>query len=374
MNILFTAFINPHAQSGVEKKILGQIKALEQLGNEVWYFTFENGMLTVNHSGKQHPLFPVKDSMASYYLALEKGSRMICRSRDLDLAYIRRIFCTPMHLKTLHMLRAKGVFLVEELPTYPYDGESANYKQLSYRVTAVVDKLCRGGFKRYLDYFVTYSQDKTIFGVPTICLENAIDFDNIQFRPTVFPKKEINLVGVSAMCPWHGYERVIKGLARYYERPRKIQVNLHLVGQGPEKAGWEELTAALGLERYVTFYGHKTGEELNAIFDKCQVGVGSLGFYKIGLTAGSPLKTREYAAMGKPFIYAMEDRSVAQVAGFCLKVDNCDAAINIETVVKFYDGIRLEQGLCERLNKFAVKNYSWETQMEKVLEAVVPQD
>ncbi|MEG1049253.1 MAG: hypothetical protein RSE24_01785, partial [Oscillospiraceae bacterium] len=63
MKILFDAFINPHTHSGVEKKIFGQIKALEELGHSVWFFTFEKGQLVVNHKGEKQPLFETKDSM-----------------------------------------------------------------------------------------------------------------------------------------------------------------------------------------------------------------------------------------------------------------------------------------------------------------------
>lgn len=372
MNILFNAFINPHAQSGVEKKIYGEIKALESLGNDVWHFTFENSYLVLNHKGQKEQLFLVKDSMISYYLALEKGARQVCLSRDIHLMYVRRIFCTPFHLKTLSLLKKQSVKLVEELPTYPYDEESKNFKALSYKATAVVDRLTRGSYKKYLDYFVTFSTDKTIFGVPCINMENGIDFDNIRFSPTRFDDGEINLLAVSAMAPWHGYERLIEGLKNYYSAdiaPPCI-VNLHLVGEGQEKENWQALVKAYGLERHVKFHGHKTGAALNDIFDFCKLCAGSLGFYKIGLLNPSPLKIREYAAMGKPFIYSTSDEKLDNNQTFCKRVPNDASPIDIADLVEFYSRIKTVDNLSVDMNKFALENYSWETQMQKLMDKI----
>lgn len=369
MNILFSAFINPHAQSGVEKKIFGQIKALEALGSEVWYFTFENGFITLKHGEEDCPLFAVKDDMISYYLALENAARQVVAQQNIDIFYIRRIFCTPFHLKTLRLAKKRGIRLVEELPTYPYDAESKSYKALSYKITAVVDRLTRSYYKKYLDYFVTYSKDTHIFGVPCINLENGIDFDNIRFVPTIFPEKEINLLAVSAMSPWHGYERVIEGLKNYYsDQHRQFVINLHLVGEGQEKANWQALTKTYSLQEHVIFHGHKTGEALSGIFDLCQIGVASLGFYKIGLFDGSPLKTREYIAMGKPFIYSNGEERLKDKQDFCKKVSNDSSPLDMNDVITFYQSVKAIDKLCDKMNNFAQQNYSWQAQMQKMVD------
>ncbi|MEG1050299.1 MAG: glycosyltransferase, partial [Oscillospiraceae bacterium] len=313
-----------------------------------------------------------KDSMISYYLALEKGARQVCVKEKIQLLYIRRIFCTPFHLKTLRLLKNQGVHLVEELPTYPYDGENKNYTQLSYKITAVIDKICRGQYKKYLDFFTLYNGYDEVFGVPALRLENGIDFANIRFVPTEFPKDRIDLIAVSAMAPWHGYERVLEGMNEYYKAGKegKRRVNFHIVGQGQEKENWQEMARQFNLEEQVKFYGQLTGDALSEVFDRCQIGIASLGCYKKNMFDGSELKIHEYMAYGKPFIYTLDSSCLTQEMAYCKKVANDETPLDIEAVVKFYDEVRKREEVSQEMNRFARENYSWQVQMKKVMDEV----
>lgn len=368
MNILFSAFINPERKSGVDKKIYGQIKAFEKLGHNVWYFTFHEGKIILHSKDNSEVLFDVHKNSIGYYLALEKGVRYAAEHIHFDMVYIRRIFCTPFHLKTLKMLKEKGIITVEELPTYPYDNLNKNYDNYAYRVAAVVDKFCRGGFKKHLDRFTTYSADREIFGVPAISLDNGIDLDNIKFTPTVFPKDRIDMIAVSAMASWHGYERVIEGLKNYYSTSRDREVYLHLVGTGTEDENWKELCRRYNLEKYVTFYGHRDGDELAEVFSKCQIGLGALGMYKANLVTGSPLKNREYMAMGKPYIYAHIETDPNVTDEFCIEIPNDASPVDIDKICEFYDRVSAIEDVSAKMNRFATKYFGWDIQMKKVLD------
>lgn len=370
MNILFSAFINPERKSGVDKKIYGQIKAFEKLGHNVWYFTFSDGKMILHNKENSEVLFSVSANSIGYYMALEKGVRYVCSRFDIDMVYIRRIFCTPFHLRTLSILKGKNIITVEELPTYPYDKLNKSYSDMTFRAAAMVDKICRGGFKKYLDYFVTYSADKEIFGVPCINLDNGIDLDNIKFSPTVFPENRIDLIAVSAMASWHGYERVIEGLKNYYSQPKDIKVYFHLVGSGKEDANWQNLTAQYSLNEYVTFYGHRDGDELTEVFSHCQIGLGALGMYKANLFAGSPLKNREYMAMGKPFVYAHVETDPDLTDEFCMEIPNDASAVDIDGIVEFYKKVSAVEDISVKMNRFAQEHYGWDIQMKKVLNRI----
>ena len=370
MNILFSAFINPERKSGVDKKIYGQIKAFEKLGHDVWYFTFRDGRIVLHNGDKSEVLFTVSENSIGYYMALEKGVRQVCETVDIDMVYIRRIFCTPFHLKTLSMLKKKDIVTVEELPTYPYDKLNKNYENYAYRVAAVVDKICRGGFHKYLDLFTTYSNDTEIFGVPSLPLDNGIDFDNISFAPTQFPENRVDMIAVSAMASWHGYERVIEGLKNYYATNPDTEVYLHLVGSGSEDENWKNLTAKYNLENYVIFYGHKDGAELNEIFANCQIGLGAMGMYKANLFTGSPLKNREYMAMGKPFIYAHIETDPNVTDEFCMEIANDASPVDICAIVDFCNRMRSVENVSEKMNRFATQYFGWDIQMKKVLDKI----
>ncbi len=372
MNILFSAFINPERKSGVDKKIYGQIKAFERLGHNVWYFTFKDGKIILHNKEKSEVLFGAQKNVVGYYLALQKGMRYACSTLPLDMVYIRHIFCTPFHLKTLHMFKDKGIVTVEEIPTYPYDELNKHLPSPYYRAASVVDKASRKGYKQCLDYFTTYSKDKTIFGVPCINLDNGVDFDTLRFIPTEFPDNRVDMIAVSAMSPCHGYERAIEGLAQYVKTAPVMPVHLHLVGDGPERDNWEALTDRYNLREYVHFHGHCLGDELISIFDRCQIGLSILGMYKMGMEAVSPLKTREYAAMGKPFVYANDELNIDKNTAFCMRVPNDATPLDIAEIVSFYKSVKDIPDICCTLHSFALRHYSWDAQMKLVTDAVTP--
>ena len=367
MNILFSAFINPMRKSGVEKKIDGQIKAFESLGHNVWYFTFSKDKILLCNKGTAKELFSVNANPVGYYMALQKGMRWAAENLDIDMVYIRRIFCSPFHLKTLEIFKKKGIVTIEEIPTYPYDELNKHYTALSYKAAAVMDKMYRTKYHRYLDRFVTFSKHTEIFGVPAICLDNGVDFDTVRFTPTVFPDDRMDMIAVSAMSPCHGYERAIEGIKNYMASDPEIPVYLHLVGDGQERSYWEELTAKYNLQDYVIFHGHRTGDELIEIFDRCQIGLSILGMYKMGMEAVSPLKTREYAAMGKPFVYANSELNIDENTPFCMRVANDATPLDINAVLSFYRSVKAIPQICETMNSFAKEHYSWQAQMARVV-------
>ncbi|MBR2028417.1 MAG: glycosyltransferase family 4 protein [Oscillospiraceae bacterium] len=367
MNILFSAFINPLRKSGVEKKIDGQIKAFENLGHNVWYFTFSGDKILLCHKDESKELFSVSANPVGYYMALQKGMRYAAEKLDIDMVYIRRIFCSPFHLKTLDLFRKKGIITIEEIPTYPYDELNRHYTAASYKIAAVVDKIYRRQYHSYLDRFVTFSKHTEIFGVPAICLDNGVNFDTVRFIPTVFPDDRLDMIAVSAMSPCHGYERAIEGIKNYMETNPSVPVYLHLVGDGQERANWEALTDKYNLRDYVIFHGHRTGDELHSIFDRCQIGLSILGMYKMGMEAVSPLKTREYAAMGKPFVYANTELNIDETTPFCMRIANDATPLDINAVLQFYSRVKEIPQICETMNSFAKEHYSWEAQMAEVV-------
>ncbi|MEG2081626.1 MAG: glycosyltransferase [Oscillospiraceae bacterium] len=187
-----------------------------------------------------------------------------------------------------------------------------------------------------------------------------------------FPSDRIDLIAVSAMAPWHGYERVLEGMNEYYKAGKegKRRVNFHIVGQGQEKENWQEMARRFNLEEQVKFYGQLTGDALSEVFDRCQIGIASLGCYKKNMFDGSELKIHEYMAYGKPFIYTLDSSCLTQEMAYCKKVANDETPLDIEAVVKFYDEVRKREEVSQEMNRFARENYSWQVQMKKVMDEV----
>ncbi|WP_462428296.1 glycosyltransferase, partial [Fusobacterium varium] len=108
-------------------------------------------------------------------------------------------------------------------------------------------------------------------------------------------------------------------------------------------------------------------KELDKIYNKMEVAVGSLGFSRIGLERGAPLKTREYIAKGLPIIIGYEDISLNSSIKFIDKVPNDESLFSIEKIIKWYKNLNMAP---EEIRKYAENNLSWDIQMKKVVESI----
>ena len=81
----------------------------------------------------------------------------------------------------------------------------------------------------------------------------------------------------------HGFDRVIRGIAQYYENGGKCNVIFHIVGQGDESENLKGLATSLNLEKNIIFHGSKFGAELDALYENADIGVDALGAHRKGL-------------------------------------------------------------------------------------------
>ena len=216
---------------------------------------------------------------------------------------------------------------------------------------------------------VTFSDDDFIFGQRTIRISNGIDFNHIKIKSNINnTSKELNLIGVAEIHTWHGFDRVVKGLADYYSKPQDYIVKFHVVGYffSTEIKKWfKDLINSYGVNKYVILYGKKHGEELDAIFEKCDFGIGSLGRHRSGIYKMKSLKNREYAARGIPFIYSEEDEDF-EGKSYVLKAPADESAINIQNIIDFY----LHLHISPKIIRESISDLSWTIQMKKVLDEV----
>ena len=120
-----------------------------------------------------------------------------------------------------------------EIPTYPYDQEYVSFKR---KIQLLVDQCFRKRLAKYVDRIITFSNYKTIFGTPTIQISNGIDFDDIPMKQHVNDtSQEIHLIGVAEIHFWHGFDRLLKGLANYYNTSPQYKVYFHIIGMDAKR-------------------------------------------------------------------------------------------------------------------------------------------
>ena len=373
MKALFLHFHDFYPHSGISKKILYQVSALRECGLDVFLCH-----MTIDENGYQRRVCNetvIEDFGNSFFAKFLKWVRFKTLTKyilenKIEFVYIRSFYNTnPPLLKMLRNLQREGVKIVMELPTYPYDIEVKSPSlSLSNRMIFLVNRLYRGRLKSCLTKIVTFSDYKEIHGVKTINISNGIDFERIKLKSAKSQSpNRINLLGVAEIHYWHGFDRLIKGLADYYKNVQiETEVFFDIVGGGVQNEldMLKNLTRELNLENYVTFYNESSGEELDAFFEKADFGVASLGRHRSGISKIKTLKTREYAARGIPFIYSETDDDFDNMP-YIIKAPADESPIDINKIVEFYKSLKISPA---EIRLTIEDTLSWRIQMQKVID------
>lgn len=368
MRILFVIFHGFDPNNGISKKISYQLDAFKNNGHEVHLcYMDENGSkkrmvdnkVIANYgSGKKGKILK----------RIEFGSIVGYAIKErIEFIYIRSNHnANPFTIHMVRRMKKKGMKVVMEIPTYPYDQE---YFDKWMQRQLIQDKLFRKLFANQLDAIVTFTEEKTIFGQRTINISNGIDFDSVRMKKNnQRPRNEFHMIGVAEIHRWHGFDRVIKGLAEYYSTPKEMKVYFHIIGYFFSPIEEEEITRIIKenhLESYVLLYGKKHGKELDDIFDQCDFGIGSLGRHRVGISDIKTLKNREYAARGIPFIYSENDTDF-DMKPYILKAPADETAINIEKIIQFYQHLSISPQEIRN----SIENLSWKNQMKIVIDTL----
>lgn len=349
--------------SGEVKKVKMQIEALRLHGIDVKEICIDKSKRKDCFT-RRIPFYP--SSGRNLFKSLLKEDIVNC-----DFIYIRK-YIIDLHF--LHVLKkikeeAINIKILLEVPTYPYDLE---WNRLIDKPILWKERHSRNRLHKYINTIITLSNDDYIWSIKTIKISNGIDLAKI--KPKIKKAQEsdrIILIGVALVTKTHGYDRLIKGLSNYYESKPEREVEFWLVGTGPEWNNLKDLVSNNKLEEYVKFKGKKYGRELDDLYDKADIAIGCLGFYRVGIEYGSSLKLREYCAKGIPFIKADKDRSFDDMNfEYMLEFANDDSDIDISKIVDFYDELQNEKYVGDNMRKYAETNLTWTKEMKSIVDYI----
>lgn len=307
------------------------------------------------------------------------GYPQIQIEKDTDILYFRRIEPSVKMLRKLHELKRinPNIKMIMEIPTYPFGAEEKDAVSLKTKVNRLIGETL---LKRYVDRIVLIAQQippKKLYGIPVLNVNNGIDFSNITVRKTdALHNEGIHLVCVSGCFFWHGYDRIIEGMHRYYTQDEAVDdVYLHVVGEGVCLSEYKELADKYGLtDKYVFFYGRKVGKELDEIFDKCDIALESLGAHRKEIYMSSSLKTREYAAKGIPIASAVKiDIQNEKTKQYILMLPADEEPVSIEEIISFYHRIydgKEYKNVAEEIRECFYPYCDWEFVFGEVIEYI----
>jgi len=330
--LLYMAAVNENSKSvGVWNKIKMQINYLKSQNIQVdfCYVNQKNNLLSKIRTRVPYTGF--------YSWIVDRD-----KVNNTDCVYIRYAGCDYQlieSLKTMKKINSSLKILVE-IPTYPYDQELK--LTFSNAVWILKDRLNRRKLHKYVDYIITYSNDKCIFNIPTMQLSNAVNSSVISAKNIALSDSSIHVIAVARFEFWHGYDRFLKGLYKYYKsaEDNKVNIQLHFVGESTELETYKSLVDDYHLRDHVFFCGTKVGKEIDEVYDQCEIGLDAMGRHRSGVYYNSTIKGKEYGAKGLPIVSGVKTELDADHEyRYYMRVPADESPINIQAVINFYHQI-----------------------------------
>lgn len=388
MNVLYVIYFNIEDSKflGVKKKIRDQIKAIRKNSMEVsLLYIKDNHLILENLEGKKK-VSKLKRNISKGRNEIKQAINAILAESEIDYIYFRFPGTIDFwFLNTLRNLQKTKVKVVLELPTYPIGGEYLTYlsklksehKYIHLLLRAIIflsHRINRIFIKKYIYKIVTFMPYHKVWGVNTVVIDNGINVDDYSITESYCtPYKDLNskkivFLAVANVDKWHGYDRMIEGLNNYYKTLKVThEVIFNIVGEGPEISTLKKMVKKYCLEDVVIFHGSISDfSDLRKFYDEADIGIASLGMHRINLMYGSTLKTKEYFAMGLPFILSYEEKFMLNnKSSYYLKVESNDEPININDLCDFYN-LTSNFTFRDEMKKYAIQNFDWTQQMSKV--------
>ena len=259
---------------------------------------------------------------------------------DVDYIYIRKPSLAVEFYKVLKKIKIKfpKIYILLEIPTYPFHSEYTKFSKLM--ILKSIN--CEKKLKNVVDKIVTYSDDKEIWGIPTIETSNCVSYKDVLPRSSHYKleKGTIRLTCVANFMYWHGVDRLINGIKDYNG---DYEIILNIVGDGKEIKKLKRLSKGM---KNIIFHGIKTGDDLLKIFNETDIAVDALGRHRSGVSFNSSLKGKEYVAMGIPVISAVRT-DLDNIPNFLYyyRFPADESHIDIEKIIEFYNAIYFDDTL-----------------------------
>ncbi len=137
-------------------------------------------------------------------------------------------------------------------------------------------------------------------GTPIHCVYHGLDLRQWPFLPRKSLSEPLSIVSVGRLTSKKGHAYLLRAVHELVQQG--IEVNCHLLGDGPLRAELEAEVAELGIGKEVVFHGHVPQEALSSWYQKAGVLVQASVIAGNGDRDGIPNVLLEAMASGLPVI------------------------------------------------------------------------
>jgi len=265
-------------------------------------------------------------------------------------------------LKMVRNASASGRVILE-FGAYPYANELTFFNKILYNI----GRRLEGRLFNHADFVVTYCEQVFLHGKPVIPITNGYSGGYCHEGLTKSGSSKTTIVCVSSFQRWHGIDRLINGVGLYVAGNASVEVEVLLVGDGEEFDRAKSLIKSLSLEGVVFLLGRKFGIELEEIYARSHIAIGSLGAHRIGLNSLCSLKVREYLAFGLPVVLSSVDRDLVPESGFVHYVSADEHPIDLHQVIEFVKSVYKNPSISTHISNFARRSLTWDSKIRSAL-------
>lgn len=326
-------------RTGVFKKVTDQVATWQRLGVEVAVF-----IATTPSAHAAWSQVRQVQHIEVFRNGLEAGWIQVPLMRALkawqpDITYVRT---SPRQFIISRQLR--GIPHAIEIQTDDVS-ESRGLSLPRHATTLATRRACLKGARGMVFASQELSERASYRGFTArrTVIANGIDLSRIEPLPPVQDRRQglrfvfMGLPGLS----WHGLDQVI-ALARV--RP---EWSFDVIGPGTADMSWPVNVCA---------HGELAADEYRPILSQADAAISTLAWFRNGMNEGSPLKSREYFALGLPVIGAYLDTDLPAGAEFYLRIPNREGATveqvdAIEFFAKSWRGRRIDRTAVRMLDQ-----------------------
>ncbi|WP_416305800.1 glycosyltransferase [Neptunicella sp. SCSIO 80796] len=373
--IFLTYRINQYSKkmAGVWLKLLGQLEGFEEVGAEVYalYMSYGRQVLSRFQFGELTPLKtwePISADMEKqqFWSNAVEAAYIV----EPDVLYIRydKMYDRPHLADFAQTQSVQKPKICVEFATFPYHQEMSNQdwveadnknRQLLLKHVDLVFSTCRlDKIDRLANHY--FCNQLSSQYLQTACMASDALVSN----------NTINMISVANISFWHGFDRVLIGLADFIKDESPYQVKYYIVGTGDELDNLSALVVELGLEQHVNFLGYKTHQQLTDIYAAMSVGIAGLGLHRKGLSENSALKVREYLANGIPVVKSTYDDALVNVP-WSFDVAEDDSPINIQSLCDFVSALDVRPDCRVQIRNYARQQLTWNKHADMVMQKVM---
>lgn len=338
-----------YKNTGVEKKVTGQRKALQKIGNYKFIGFSEDR------------IFP------RIFIAPFK---IILRLKNVEKIYYR-YSSLNIFIHLFLILFYRGNYYLEINTKNRDELQLSENKTLKNRIKYLFNLICEKSLYKNAYRIITFTEERKDY-INNIYENNKTAVIQNGYYSGLSEKKEVKIkdkklikilknedkkiaVFAGTFFRWSGVDKIID-LIKDLE-----DIFLIIFGFGSEK---EKIINKIESENInnVYYYGRASRLILNRVYEDCDLAFASFSVEKKGMKQDSTLKMREYLMNGLPVIYNYYENKELENAKFILNMKE-NTREDLANFVKNIDKIDKN-----RIKNFARKEFDWEKIMRKVID------